>query len=95
MVDVSKLTRDTVARGGVLAVLYFDLSAPSKDGLQQLGTALVQKILDSPGVVYALGEIDEPIENEGLFSCPVEVKILTKSLASLARICGNHTPFSV
>ena len=95
MIDVDKLTKETISRGGILAVLYFDMSAKSKDGLQQLGAALVQKILETPGVVYAMGEIEEPIENEGLFSCPVEVKVLTKSLASLAKICGNHAPFSV
>jgi hypothetical protein len=93
--DIDKITKDAIAGGGVLALLYFDLHAGKKEVLQQLGTALVQKILSEPGVVYALGEVDEPIQNNDLMSTSVEVKILVKGLDSLARICGNFSPFSV
>lgn len=93
--DVEKLTKETLDKGGVLALLYFDLHADKKESLQQFGAALVQKILGQPGVVYAVGEIDEPMENRDLFSASVEVKILVKDLGTLAKICGNHSPFSV
>jgi len=94
-IDVDKLTNDTIKQGGILAVLFFDMGASAKEPLQQLGTGFVQKLLAEPGVVYAVGEIDEPVENAGVFSTTVEVKILVKELASLARICGNYSPFSV
>lgn len=93
--NIDELTRNTIESGGVLSFLYFDLHASKKDVLQQLATALVGKILDGKDVVYAMGEIDEPIEDKGMFSTFVEVKILVKNLASLVQLCANHCPFSV
>lgn len=94
-IDVDKLTRDTISKGGLLVMLYFDLHAGEKNLLGQLGTALLQKILQEPGVVYAIAEIDEPIELDGMFSSSVEIKVLSKDLAAIARICGNYSPFAV
>lgn len=93
--DIEKLTQKTVEEGGILAILYFDLHANTKEALQQLGAGLVQKLLQEQGVVFALGEIDEPIENQGLFSTSVEVKILVKNLVLFAHICGDYSPFSI
>ncbi len=93
--DIDKLTKETIESGGVLAFVYFDLHVDKKDALQQLGVAHVQKMLNEEGVVYAMGEIDEPIENNNLFSSSVEIKILVKSFQNLAKICGNYSPFSV
>lgn len=93
--DVEKLNAEIVKRGGLLANLYFDLHATKKETLTELGTTLVQKILDHIGVVYARGEIDEPVEAEGLFSTTVDVKVLVKELPVLARVCGDHSPYSV
>lgn len=93
--DINRLIEKTVKDGGVLALLYFDLHGNQKDALQKLGVGFVQKILQEQGVLYAQGEIDEPIQSEGLFSTSVEVKVLTKDLISLARICASHSPFSV
>ncbi|MBU0586737.1 hypothetical protein KJ780_04440 [Candidatus Micrarchaeota archaeon] len=93
--DVKKLTKETVAKGGVLAMLYFDINSNNKEALQQLGAAFVQKLLKFEGVVYAVGEIEEPVGDEILFTTAVDVKVLTKNFASLARICSEHPPFSV
>ena len=93
--DLGKLSKDVVAKGGVLANFYFDLHAKNKDSLQQLGAALVQKILQEQDVVYAVGEIDEPMENGDMFSTTVDVTVLVKKLFPLSRICGNYSPFSI
>lgn len=95
MADIDKLTRDTIAQGGVLSWLYFDLHGSSKDMLNEMGAGFINKILKSPGVVYALGEIQEPIEKEGLFSTTVQIKVLTKEFAHLTLLCANYSPFSV
>ena len=95
MGEVDKLTEKTVGEGGVLALLYFDLHGTDKDTLVQLGTGLVQKILNEEGVVFARGEIDEPIEGEELASTSLELRILTKNVLSLAEICANFSPFSL
>lgn len=97
MVDVEKLTRDTLNKGGILAMLYFDLHGSSKEVLQELASGFVQKLLAEPGVIYALGEIDEPIQakDEKFFSTSVEVKILTTGFFHLFRICTAYSPFSL
>ncbi len=93
--DVSKLIEKTVKDGGVLALLYFDLHGNQKEALQKLGVGFVQKLLQEPGVLYAHGEIDEPMENAGLFSTSVEVKVLAQDIVTLARLCGSYSPFSL
>lgn len=97
MTDVEKVTRDTIKDGGVLAMLYFDIHAKTKELVQQLGTGFVNNIINKPGVVYAVGEIDEPIGGgEGKnWSSSIAVKVLAKDFASLVAICMAHSPFSV
>ena len=97
MSDAEKLTRDTVANGGVLAMLYFDIHASSKEAVQELGTGFITNIIHRPGVVFALGEIDEPIGGEAgkNWSSSIEVKVLTKDFIALANICMAHSPFTV
>lgn len=97
MSDVEKLTKDTVKNGGVLAMMYFDIHAKSKELVQELGTGFINGLIQKEGVVFALGEIDEPIDNgEGKnWSSSISVKILTKDFLSLAAICMAHSPFTV
>ncbi len=93
--DIDKLTNETIGNGGVLALLYFDLHGNTKEVIAQLGTGLVQKMLTEPGMVYAVGQIDEPMQNGEILSSSVEVKVLVKNIAVLARVCGNYSPFSI
>ena len=95
MTDIEKLTRDTINKGGLLAILYFDLHSPDDDKLQQLATGFVDSILKQDGVVTAYGEIDEPMEKDGTYSTSIEVKILTKDLLSLINVCSVFNPVSV
>ncbi len=97
MSDVEKLTRDTVKDGGVLAMMYFDIHAKSKELVQELGTGFINNLIQKEGVVFALGEIDEPIDNgEGKnWSSSISVKILTNNFMTLGAICMAHSPFTV
>ena len=95
MNEVDKLTEKTVEEGGVLALLYFDIHGLDKDTLVQLGTGMVQKVLKEPGVVFARGEIDEPMEAEGMFSTSLELRVLVQDVLSLAQLCANFSPFSL
>ncbi len=97
MNDIEKLTKDTVANGGVLAMLYFDLHAKTKELVQEIGTGFINNIIHKEGVVFALGEIDEPIGGEEgkNFSSSIEVKVLTRDFATLAAICMAHSPYTV
>ncbi len=97
MNETEKLVKDTVANGGVLAMLYFDIHASTKELVQELGTGFANSLISKPGVVFAYSEIDEPVGGEEgkNWSSSVSVKILTKSFSSLAAICIAHSPFSV
>ncbi len=97
MTDMEKLTKDTIANGGVLAMLYFDLHAKSKEMVQQLGTGFINSVIHKDGVVFALGEIDEPTAGEGEtnFSSSIELKVLTRDFATLASICMSNSPYSI
>ncbi|MFH0737656.1 MAG: hypothetical protein V1827_03820 [Candidatus Micrarchaeota archaeon] len=97
MNDVEKLTKDTIANGGVLAMLYFDIHAKTKELVQELGTGFINSIIQKKGVVFALGEIDEPAGGDGdkNYSSSIEVKILTRDFSTLAAICMAHSPYSV
>lgn len=95
--DVKKVTDETIKNGGVLAMIYFDLHASSKEAAQQLGTGFVNHLIKTEGVVYALGEIDEPVSGgEGKnYSTSIAVKVLTKNFLTLGIICLTHSPFTV
>ncbi len=97
MSDVEKLTRDTVANGGILAMLYFDIHAKTKELVQELGTGFIDEIIHKPGVVFALGEIDDPTggNEKTNWSSSIEMKILTKDFATLASICMSNSPYSI
>ncbi|MEM3422331.1 MAG: hypothetical protein QXF35_02975 [Candidatus Bilamarchaeaceae archaeon] len=95
--DVKKLTEKTINEGGVLATLYFDIHAATKEDAQKLGAGFLQHLIQMPGVVYAVGEIEEPIlSEEGKnFSSYIEVKVLTRTFFALANICLTHSPFTI
>ncbi len=93
--SIEELTKEHIKDGGVLALLYFDLHATKPEVLKQLGVAVVHRLLNEKGVVYAVGEVDEPLESDALFSTSVEVKILVRSFADLVRICSDFSPVAV
>jgi hypothetical protein len=78
-------------------MLYFDVHAKTKELVQELGAGFITALIQKPGVVFALGEIDEPVGGgEGKnWSSSIEVKILTKDFAALAAICMAHSPYTM
>jgi hypothetical protein len=97
MGDIEKLTRDTIANGGVLAILYFDIHAKTKELVQELGTGFINEIIHKPGVVFAVGEIDEPTggDDKTNWSSSIQLKVLAKNFATLGAICMANSPYSV
>jgi hypothetical protein len=95
--EAEKLTKDTIKNGGVLAMLYFDIHAKTKESLQELGTGFINSIIQRPMVVFAYGEIEEPLDGgEGKnWSSSISVKVLTKDFSSLGALCMAHSPFTV
>jgi hypothetical protein len=92
---IDDITREAVEAGGFLCLLYFDVHGESKDKLQNLLVGFVGKMSQEQGVMYALGEIDVPIERGGAFSSIAEVKLLAKDFPSLVSVCMNYAPVGI
>ncbi|MBI5046325.1 hypothetical protein HZC07_01180 [Candidatus Micrarchaeota archaeon] len=97
MNDVQKLTNEKIKNGGILAMLYFDIHAKTKELVQELGSGFINEVIHKPGVVFALGEIDEPVGGgEGQnWSSSISIKVLTEDFLTLANLCIVHSPFSI
>ena len=93
--SVSEITDEALAEGGYLALLYFDLHAKTADEVKNLMVGFIGKLTKEKGVVYAVGEIDQPLEKEGMFSTWAEVKLLARDFSTLASICSRYSPISV
>jgi hypothetical protein len=96
MNEAERIKKETIEKGGVLAKFYFDVHSNKKEILKNLMLELISNnILKEEGVVYAYGTIDEPIENNGLFSTNAEVTILAKGFLPLLNIAIKYSPFGV
>ncbi|MEK6981782.1 MAG: hypothetical protein AABX38_02525 [Candidatus Micrarchaeota archaeon] len=95
MVDADKITNDAISKGGTLCLLYFDLHSSDKDNLTSLSTGFIDSIIKTQGVIYALGEINEPVETDKVFSTSIEVKVLVKDLLTLINLCSLFNPLNV
>ncbi len=95
--DIEKLTRRTVENGGVLAMLYFDIHATTKESLVDLGKGFINEMIHKPGVIFALGEIEEPVDGgQGKnWSSSIELKMLVNNFATLGAICMAHSPYTI
>jgi len=95
MNDSEKMIRQTVEEGGLYCILFFDMSGKEKEGISNLLVEFVARINKEPGVVFSVGEIDEPVEYGDEFITSAEVKVLTKSFATLVNLCMQFSPFGV
>ncbi|MGV8176487.1 MAG: hypothetical protein ACP5NX_01675 [Candidatus Bilamarchaeaceae archaeon] len=93
--NVEKVTKDAVKQGGVLAMLYFDLHGTDAKALTQLSVGFIQQLLKEKGVIYAVGEIDKPVEGREIASTYLQAKVLAKSFPALVNLCAMYSPFSM
>jgi hypothetical protein len=96
--EVDEITEKTVAKGGVLTRLYFDMQSENPEELQPLMTDLINnRLLKSTGVVYCTGAIDEPIKlaNENIYSTSAIVTALFNDIGSLINVTFNFAPAGV
>jgi len=93
--SVDEMTDDAVREGGYLAMVYFDLHASTAEAVKNLMVGFIGKLTREPGVIYAVGEIDKPIEKEGVFSTWAEVKLLASDFPALVKISAQYSPIGV
>jgi len=92
---VDEMTDDAIADGGYLTLVYFDLHAKTADEVKNLMVGFIGKLTKEKGVIYAVGEIDQPMEKDGIFSTWAEVKLLAKDFPTLARISAQYSPIGM
>jgi len=93
--SVDEITNETIKEGGILALLYIDLHAESEESVKSILVGIVGKLSKEKGVVYALGDIEKPILNEGVYSTSAEIKLLVRSYSILQNICATYAPIGV
>lgn len=93
--SVNEMTDEAVSQGGYLAMVYFDLHAKTSDEVKNVMVGFISKLTKEHGVIYAVGEIDQPVEKEGVFSTWAEVKLLARDFATLVRVSSLYSPIGV
>ena len=93
--SVDEITDDAIREGGYLVMVYFDLHGTTSEAVKNLMVGFIGKLTREPGVIYAVGEIDQPIEKEGMFSTWAEVKLLASDFSTLVKICSQYSPIGV
>jgi hypothetical protein len=91
--DIDRLTEEKVAKGGILARIYFDMQGKDRDAIQPALVELINEhLLKERGVVYCYGSVDEPLEKDGVFITSAMVTVLVESLPTLVNIAFNYSP---
>lgn len=92
---IEVLTQATIEKGGILAMLYFDMHGPDKARLEQLLVDLANRLNGEKGVIYSVGTIDRAMELGDQFSAAAKITILTSNFATLSRICDGYGPMGI
>ncbi len=94
--DVEKVTEDTIAKGGMLVKMYFDMRHTEKEKLQPLMADLInQRLMKEQGLVYCYGAIEEPLERDGVFITSGSVTVLLNGFMPLIGIAFRYAPAGV
>jgi hypothetical protein len=89
-------TDEVIAKGGLLAQLYFDIHGKSKNSIENLALSFSSSLKNEKGVVFAISEIEEPIENEDKsYSTFIKVTILFSSFPDLCSLLTRYSPVSM
>lgn len=94
--EVDRVTDEKIAKGGVLARLYFDMEEKDKEKLQAIMLHLVnEQLMKEKGVVYCYGAIEEPIERKGIFITSASINILFDSFLPLVGVAFKYAPAGI
>jgi hypothetical protein len=92
---VNQITEEAIRDGGYLTNMYFDLHSKSEAGARNLMVGFISKLTKEMGVIYAVGEIDKPVEKDGIYSTWAEVKLLARDFSTMVRICSQYSPIGI
>lgn len=90
-----KLKRQVLSHGGYFVHFYFDMHGTQPEILQKIMVGFVDKLSKENGVQLAVGEIEEPIEHDGMHSTTARVSMLISDMPSLMRIAASYSPIAI
>jgi len=93
--SVDQITDEAIKNGGYLINVYFDLHSSSEEAVKSMMVGFLSKLSKEKGVIYAVGEIDKPMEKGEIFSTWAEVKLLAEDFSTLVRIASQYSPIGV
>ncbi len=98
MADMHKfeaLKHDVLRHGGFYLHFYFDMHASDPTALQNIMVGFVGKLTNEEGVRLAVGEVDEPLKRDELYSTTAKVSMLVSDLPTLAKLVMNYAPIGI
>ena len=94
--EVDKVTEEKLAKGGVLAKLYFDMQHKDRAQLQPIMVELINEhLMKEKGVIYCYGAIEEPLQKGDMFITSASVTILFESFFPLVSIAFSYSPAGI
>src|SRR5205807_10426658 len=94
--ELEQVTEDAIHNGGILAKIYFDKQSEKQEDLQPLMTDLIgNRLLKEPGVIYCVGDINEPIQTKDTYSTSAIATVLVKDLGVLINITVNYVSVAI
>ena len=92
---LEKLFDEACKQGAVLVLLHFDAHGKEQKAVADALVEFTGRLTKEEGVLYCKGEVDEPIENNGLWSSNAEVRMLASGLPALIYLCFRYGPIGV
>lgn len=91
--DVEKITEETLAKGGILVRLYFDMQEREKEKLQPLMANLInEQLMKEKGVIYVYGTIEEPLLKDGIYTTSGIITALFSAFQPLIGVAFKYAP---
>lgn len=90
-----QLKQQVIRTGGYYVHFYFDMHANNEQSLKESMVGFVGKLTKEEGVRFAVGEIDEATERDGMFSSTAKMSMLINDLPALTRITMAYGPVGI
>lgn len=95
MKNFNELKKRVISRGGFFVYFYFDVHSTDKENMQNLAVTFTSKITNEKGVSFGVGEIDEPIFKDNLYSSAIKVSLLVDDFQTLVRLTARYMPIVI
>lgn len=93
--SAQELIDEAIAKGAILSVMYFDVHSQKSEDVQPMLVDLISRISREAGIISAVGEVEETIEQQGIFTSSAEVTVLARDFGALANIAVRYGPFGI